>query len=92
LRQIRESVAFAKEKDASLANVMNAPDADIYTIDVSFQALKDRSERDFLNQLPTSFVLSAEAVDRLRAAARRLILDSPDLREALRDAGLRVRE
>jgi NTE family protein len=92
LRQIRESVAFAKDKDPSLAHVVNVPDADIYTIDVSFQALKDKSERDFLNQLPTSFILSEESVDRLRAAAGRLVLDSPDLRAALRDAGLRVRE
>jgi len=92
LRQIRDSVAFAKDKDRSLDFVVNAPNADIYTVDVSFQALKDKSERDFLNQLPTSFVLSDEAVDRLRAAAAKLVLDSPDLREALKDAGFRVRE
>src|SRR6185436_8676168 len=48
--------------------------ADIYTIDVSFQALKDKAERDYLNQLPTSFALSDEAVDRLRAAAATIIL------------------
>jgi NTE family protein len=52
--------------------------------------LEDKSERDFLNQLPTSFVLSNEAVDRLRAAARRLILDSPDFQQMLKDAGARV--
>ena len=51
--------------------VVKAPEAQIYVIDVSFKALKDKSERDYLNQLPTSFVLSDEAVDRLRAAARR---------------------
>jgi len=72
--------------------VVSAPDADIYTIDVSFQALKDRSERAFLNQLPTSFALSGEAVDRLRAAAAKLVLESSDLRVALKDAGLRVIE
>lgn len=52
----------------------------IHTIEVSFEALKDKSERDFLNQLPTSLVLSDDAVDRLRAAAARIVLDSPDLR------------
>jgi NTE family protein len=92
LRQIRDSVAFAKGKDPSLAYVVNAPNVDIYTIDVSFQALKDAAERDFLNQLPTSFVLSDEAVDRLRAAAAKVVFDSPDLREALKDAGVRIRE
>jgi NTE family protein len=39
-------------------------------VDVSFKALQDKSERDYLNQLPTSFHLPDEAVDRLRAAAR----------------------
>jgi NTE family protein len=90
LREIRDSVAFAKDEDPKLVNVVNPPNADIYTIEVSFQALKDKAERDFLNQLPTSFVLSAEAVDRLRAAAATIILESPDLREALKDAGARV--
>jgi NTE family protein len=73
-----------------MANVVNAPNADIHTIDVSFQALKDKSEREFLNQLSTSFVLSDEAVDRLRAAAATIILDSPDLRAVLKEAGASI--
>ncbi len=85
LREIRDSAAFARNKDPKLSNVANAPDADIYTIDVSFHALKDTRERDFLNQLPTSFVLPDEAVDRLRAAAATILLDSPDLRELMKE-------
>lgn len=73
-----------------MAYVVNAPNADIYVIDVSFQALKDKSERDFLNQLPTSFVLPPEAVDRLRAAAATIIFDSPDLRAVLQGARAHV--
>jgi NTE family protein len=67
-----------------------SPHADIYVIDLSFKALQDKSERDYLNQLPTSFALPPEAVDRLRAAARTLILNSPDLQQALRDEGARI--
>ena len=59
-------------------------------IDVSFQALKDKSERAYLNQLPTSFVLSDEAVDRLRVAAATIIFDSPYFRQVLKDAGARI--
>ena len=92
LRQIRDSIAFATDTDAQMAWVVNTPNADIYTVDVSFEALKDKAEREFLNQLPTSFVLSDEAVDRLRAAAARLIFESPDLEAPLKDAGLRVME
>jgi NTE family protein len=87
LREIRDSGVFAKAKNAKLPNVVNAPDADIYPIEVSFQAVKDKAERDYLNELPTSFVLPAEAVDRLRAAAASVIFDSPVLQEVLKSEG-----
>ena len=83
-REIRDSLAFAKQKDPALGWVANAVDADIYAIEVSFQMLADRKERDYLNQLPTSFSLPADAVDRLRAAARTIILASPDFQEMLK--------
>jgi len=89
LREMRDSTAFEKDKDPKLTNVINAPNADIHVIEVSFQALKDKAERDYLNQLPTSFVLSDEAVDRLRAAAATIIRDSPDFKELLKEAGAR---
>jgi NTE family protein len=90
LRKIRDSPAFAKGKDPAITDIVNAPNADLYVIDVSFKALKDKSERDYLNQLPTSFVLSDEAVDRLRAAAATIILSSPDLQQVLKDEGARL--
>ena len=92
LRTIRDSVSFAKRRDPVLNYVLNAPDADIHVIDVSFQALRDRTERDYLNELPTSFVLPRQAVDRLRAAASSIVLDSPDLRQVLKAEGGRVNE
>ena len=88
-RRIRDSAAFTKDKDPAIKDIVNAPNAHIYVIDVSFKALKDKSERDYLNQLPTSFVLSDKAVDRLRAAAATIILDSPDFQQVLKDEGAR---
>ena len=90
LRQIRNALSPAEGKDPTMKEIVNVPTADIYVIDVSFKALQDKSERDYLNELPTSFALPDEAVDRLRAAARSLILDSPDLQQALRDQGARM--
>jgi NTE family protein len=52
--------------------------------------LKDSTERAYLNELPTSFVLPAEAVDRLRAAAGTIVLDSPDFQRYLKDMGERI--
>jgi len=83
-RAIRDSAAFDKQKDPSLAWVANAVDADIYPIEVSFQVLSDQKERDYLNQLPTSFALPAAAIDRLRAAAKSIILASPDFQQVLK--------
>jgi len=83
-RAIRDSRAFDKQKDPSVAWVANAVDADIYPIEVSFQVLANKKERDYLNQLPTSFALPADAIDRLRAAAKDIILSSPDFRQLLK--------
>jgi NTE family protein len=83
-RAVRDSAAFNKNRDPALAWVANAPNADIHTIEVSFRMLTDKKERDYFNQLPTSFALPADAVDRLRAAAKRIILDSPDFQQMLK--------
>ena len=89
-RLIRESAAMATNKDPAVAAAVRLPDAEIYAIDVSFPALKDKAELDYLNQLPTSFVLPPEAVDRLRAAAGTLIADSPEFKRLLKDVGAKL--
>lgn len=52
-------------------------------VDLYFDALTDPAERAYLRNLPTSFVLDDEAVDRLRAAGRELLRSSPPMQEAL---------
>jgi len=71
---------------------MRVPDAEIFAIDVSFPALKDKAEFDYLNQQPTTFVLPDEAVDRLRAAAGTIIKDSPEFQRLLKELGARIVE
>jgi NTE family protein len=90
MRRIRNSSAFAANKDPAVAAALRVPDAEIYAIDVSFPALKDKVELDYLNQQPTSFVLPAEAVDRLRAAAGTIITASPEFQRLLKDTGAKV--
>jgi len=51
-------------------------DIQFYVINVSFDALKDKEERRYFIQIPTSFKLSSEEVDRLRKAARRILQES----------------
>ena len=90
LRRIRDSAAFSAEKDPTLKEVVNAPDIGLYAIDVSFPALTDSAEFEYLNDLPTSLALSDAAVDRLRAAAGKIILASPEFQRLLRDVSAKV--
>ena len=90
LRRIRNSTAFAANKDPAVAAALRVPPAEIFAIDVSFPMLKDKAELDYLNQQPTSFVLPPEAVDRLRAAAGTIIMDSPEFQRLLKDLGARI--
>lgn len=90
LREIRKALEALPRPDPKLDFVMRAPDANIFVIDVSFSALKDAAERDYLNRLPTSFALPDEAVDRLRAAARAAILGAPDIQRFMKLGILRM--
>ena len=89
-RLIKNSAAMKANKDSEVTAAIRAPMADIYTIDVSFQALDDQTERDYLNELPTSFVLGDEAVDRLRAAAGNIIVKAPDFKRLQNDVSLTI--
>ena len=90
MRRVRESGVLNDTRDPALVELRNAPTARLYAIDVSFPRLKDSTEFAYLNDLPTSFVLPPEAVDRLRAAAAKIMLDSPDFQRLLRDIGARI--
>jgi NTE family protein len=92
LREIRDQASFQGDQEWRIAEIKNAPNVDIFTVDVSFAALRDKAERAYLNELPTSFALPGDAVDRLRAAAAEIVLESPDLREALKGEQFHVVE
>ena len=52
--------------------------------------MPDAAEREYLNTLPTSFVLDDQAVDRLRLAAREAILASPEMKRLIASGALRM--
>ena len=58
-----------------------------YFIDVSLRAIADESERNSFNNIPTALTLDHQTVDRLRAVARKLLLNSPDFKQLVRDLG-----
>ena len=89
-RRTRQLAGCDAGKDSPVCAAIRAPQAQIYAVDVSFAMLPDAKEREFLNQQPTSFVLPADAVDRLRAAAGAIIFASPDFQRLLQDIGAKV--
>jgi NTE family protein len=67
----------------------SVPRVDMHVLDISFDALTDPTERRSFMNLPTSFVLPREDVDRLREVGARLLRESPvfaELVERFQDA------
>lgn len=52
---------------------------DFFLVDASLMRMDDRKEREFLQHLPTSFALEGDEVDRLIAAGRQLLQESPQM-------------
>lgn len=90
LRLLAQSGAVASNTDPAIVAALRVPNADLYAIEVSFAQLEDKAEFEYLNALPTTFVLPEEAVDRLRAAAGKIILKSPEFNRLLDDLGAHV--
>ncbi len=90
LREVNNSKEFRVGASGDLKEVLDVPEIEIYLVDVSFQALDDPGEFEYLNNLPTSFVLSDEQVDRLRAAAGKVVANSPEFQRLLKDMGATV--
>ena len=64
-----------------------APGRRAHLVEVSFDAIPDPTERRWFYELPTSFALKAEQVDRLREIAGRLLRQSPEWKKALEELG-----
>ena len=60
-------------------------DIKTYMVDVRFENIKDKEEADYLSKLPTAFRMPDEDVDRLKAAARRLVIESGQFQKLLKD-------
>ena len=59
-----------------------------YFVQLSFSDIKDPQELDFFNNIPTSFYLTDEQVERLIEAGRRLLRENPEFRRLLADIKL----
>jgi NTE family protein len=83
----RARLAGATEAQAEAEASLVIPKLDLMTLDISFDAIPDPKERAHFMNLPTSFVLPPEDVDRLREVAGRLMRESPDFQSVVRKFG-----
>ena len=79
----RARLAGATEAEAEAS----VPKVTLHVLDVSFDAIRDPKERAYFMNLPTSFALPAEDVDRLREVAGRLLRQSAEYESLVRDLG-----
>ena len=65
----------------------SVPKISFEVLDVSFDAIPDAKERLYFMNLPTSFVLQPEEVDRLREVAGQLLRESAEYEAIVREFG-----
>jgi hypothetical protein len=54
-------------------------------VEVAFEFIQSAEERAWFKNLPTSFELPRETIDKLRAVARRLLAEDPELQKLLKN-------
>ncbi|MEO8717039.1 MAG: patatin-like phospholipase family protein [Burkholderiales bacterium] len=75
-------------KGAQCALKLDAPhQVELYPVQVAFEFVAAREERDWFRNLPTSFELPRATIDRLRAVGRQLLGEDPQFRRLLEALG-----
>jgi len=89
--QLRSSFELWRDEVRGRRPIPHKPGVDsapkFYFIDVSPRSIADEAERNTFNSIPTALTLDRQTVDRLRAIARKLLLDSPDFKQLVTDLG-----
>ena len=88
MRLINGCKALAQATQPPCALDIPAPaQVEFYPIEVAFEYIDDASERAWFRNLPTTFELPRETVDRLRAVGRRILDEDAQYGRLLQDLG-----
>jgi NTE family protein len=80
-----EATSPKRTKQQGISGASPACAAQTYLIEVDFDRLQDKSERTHLKYLPTSFHLEPSDVDRLKTAAKKILMDSVEFKTLVDD-------
>jgi NTE family protein len=86
----RRDLLVAKKRLAGMSEAeaeASVPRIKLHVIDISFDAIPDPKERAYFMNLPTSFVLPPEDIDRLREVAGRLMRQSAEFETVVSEMG-----
>ena len=72
-----------RSKSKNAADGKGCKGVDFHFVEVNFSEVEDPKERDYLKALPTSFVLTDEAVDHLIAAGREVLRNNSEFQRLL---------
>jgi NTE family protein len=86
IREWSDQIRALRCTNGRLPDNRSCEDIQFYIIYVGFDELKDVKEREYFNQIPTSFHLEPEQVDKLRDAARKILQQSKEFERFLNDA------
>jgi NTE family protein len=86
------TLQLMKESVTRWAKELSTPKRPVtpYLVETSFRDIQQPERRRFFNQVPTSFALSEDQVDRLIAAGREILREDPEFQRLLADLGGRV--
>jgi NTE family protein len=68
-------------------NIQVPHKVDLYAVEVAFEYIASEEERNWFKNLPTSFELPRETVDKLRAVGRRLLSEDPQFQNLMKALG-----
>ena len=87
-RLVEGCTKIAARQDPQCAVNIPAPHkVDLYPVQVAFEYIVSPEERNWFKNLPTSFELPRETIDKLRAVGRRLLAEDPQFQKLLKALG-----
>ena len=76
--------ALAAAQGAQCVPNIPAPDkVELYPVQVAFEYIASADERNWFKNLPTTFELPRDTIDRLREVGRRLLAEDPKFQELM---------
>lgn len=85
IRGWSDQLRAARCSNGQLPDDGSCGDIRFYVVYVGFNMLNDEKEREYFNHIPSSFHLESEQVDKLRAAARKILGQSKEFERFIND-------